>query len=317
MTSNETESKRSSNSSAKARRGGLGRGLGSLIPTSAPTPNDASSAPSSPASDGTPLEVSVDAIAPNPYQPRGELDPHRLDELAESIRTHGVMQPLLVTRGDKPGTYVLIAGERRWRASRLANQTTVPIMIRDVLPQAMLELAIVENVVRADLSPLEEALAYKQLIEDFSLSQSEVARRVGRSRVSVTNTLRILNSPERVQRALAEDRISEGHARALLGLPTAPDQVAALEDVIARNLSVRQTEDLVRRWQTGKTRTTGTPAERPHDEVRLEDELRSALGTKVSLKRGVDGTGGTVTIHAFSDEQLQAVYDRLVGEEHW
>ncbi len=245
------------------------------------------------------------------------MDPHELEELAQSIRTHGVMQPLVVTSSDEDGKFTLIAGERRWRASGIAGLKTVPIVIKDVTPQAMLELAIVENVVRADLSPLEEANAYKQLIEDFGLTQADVAERVGRSRVSITNTLRLLNAPDRVQAALADGQITEGHTRALLGLGSAADQLAVLEIVLDKSLNVRQTEELVRRWLSGAPRkNTSQPSTSPEDE-RIESRLREALGTKVALKRGTGNGGGSITIQYYSDEQLQALYDRIVGEDFW
>lgn len=298
----------------RQRRGGLGRGLESLIPTTSPPPTPPASTPEA---TGIPREVPIEAISPNPWQPRTAMDPHELEELAQSIRTHGVMQPLVVTSSDKANSYTLIAGERRLRASSLAGLTSVPVVIKDVTPQAMLELAIVENVVRADLSPLEEARAYKQLIEDFGLTQSDVAERVGRSRASIANTLRLLNSPDQVQQALAEGRITEGHARALLGLPSSADQLVVLEAVLERGLSVRQTEDLVRRWLTGHRPLKREPSGPSDDEVRLESRLRDALGTKVAVRRGTSGSGGTITIQYYSDEQLQALYDRLIGEEFW
>lgn len=299
---------------ARQRRGGLGRGLESLIPTTAP---DQRTPERSADLSGTPRDVSIDAIRPNPWQPRSHMDQHQLEELAQSIRIHGVMQPLLVTISEEEGMYTLIAGERRWRASRLAGHSTVPIMIKDVAPQAMLELAIVENVVRADLSPLEEALAYKQLIEDFGLTQAVVAERVGRSRVSITNTLRLLNAPDRVQEALASGQITEGHTRALLGASSAADQLAILEIILEKGLSVRQTEDLVRRWLSGTPAKKQNMPEHSPEDVRLESRLRDALGTKVAVKRGSGSTGGTIMIQYYSDEQLQALYDRLVGEDIW
>jgi ParB family transcriptional regulator, chromosome partitioning protein len=300
----------------RQRRGGLGRGLESLIPTSSPQATTTPVAEAAPT--GRPLEVPIDAIVPNPWQPRTTMDEHQLQELAQSIRTHGVMQPLVVTQADEAGKHTLIAGERRWRASRLAGNRLVPVVIKDVTPQAMLELAIVENVVRADLSALEEAHAYKQLIEDFGLTQADVAERVGRSRVSITNTLRLLNSPERVQRALAGNQITEGHARAMLGLPSVADQLAVLEMVLERGLSVRQTEDLVRRWLAGAPGRKERDASAPDAEhVRIESRLRDALGTKVALKRDSSASRGTITIEYYSDEQLQALYDRLVGEDIW
>jgi ParB family chromosome partitioning protein len=297
--------------SARPRRGGLGRGLDSLIPT-APV-----AAPHEAASDSPYLEVPVHAIDPNPYQPRASIDDTQLDELAESIRQHGLMQPLVVTPSPKGDRWVLIAGERRWRAAKRAGLSTIPILVKDAAPLAMLELAIIENVVRSDLSPLEEALAFQQLIEEFGLSQQQVADRLGRSRVAVTNTLRLLAAPERVQRALSAGQISEGHARAILGLHHSPDQVALLELVVEKGLSVRQTEQLVRDWSREKRTDVSKPPVREPDEIRIEDRLRTALGTRVALKRASRGDGGSITIQFHSDEQLQAIYDRLVGEEHW
>jgi ParB family transcriptional regulator, chromosome partitioning protein len=301
---------------ARQRRGGLGRGLESLIPTSSPSPTANDTVP---LESGIPLEVPIGTISPNPWQPRTRMDEHQLQELANSIRVHGVMQPLVVTtsEADEPGRYTLIAGERRWRAAKLAGHDMVPVVIKDVTPQAMLELAIVENVVRADLSALEEANAYKQLIEDFGLTQADVAERVGRSRVSITNTLRLLNAPERIQRVLAEGGISEGHVRALLGLPGAADQLAVFDIVMERGLSVRQTEDMVRTWLSGKPAKRMGSREPDPEHARIEARLRDALGTKVALKRDSSASRGTITIEFYSDEQLQALYDRLAGEDLW
>ncbi len=254
---------------------------------------------------------------PNPYQPRAHLDRHRLEELAASIRTHGIVQPLIVAKQPGDDTYTLIAGERRWRAARLAGLDRVPVVVKDAVPQTMLELALVENVVRADLSPLEEAIAYRQLVEEFGLTQAQVAERVGRSRVSVTNAMRLLGAPERVQEALAVNQITEGHARALLGLPTAADQLAALDQVIDRGLNVRQTEDLVRRWIAGTARRTDQERPRDPEESRMEERFRGALGTRVAFKRAGPGGGGTLTIQLYSDEQINALYERLAGEEVW
>jgi len=295
---------------ASGRRGGLGRGLGSLIPTA-------------PASDEpvSTRRVAIESIEPNPFQPRTFLDPELLDALATSIRTHGVIQPLVVRHADAPDRFTLIAGERRWRAARLAGLREVPVVVMDATPRAMLELALVENVVRADLSPLEEAAAYRQLIDDFGLSHSAVAERVGRSRASVTNTLRLLAAPERVQAALGAGEISEGHARALLGLANATDQLAALEVVLARGLTVRQTEDLVRRRSadgpTSRDPDVVATKDRDPDEARLEARFRGALGTQVSFKRRRGTPGGALTIHYASDEELNALYQRLVGEDEW
>jgi len=289
----------------RPRRGGLGRGLGALIPVATEEAAPAAG-----------LEVDLNAIAPNPYQPRTSLDAEALTALAESIRTHGVIQPLVVAGGPEPGRYVLIAGERRWRAARQAGLASVPVVVKEAAPRAMLELALVENVARADLSPLEEAAAYRQLIDEFGLTQAAVAERVGRSRVSVTNTLRLLAAPEPVQQALAAGEISEGHARALLGLPTAADQIAALELVTGRGLTVRQTEDAVRRWTAGARPRRREPPPPHPTQTSFVDRFQSALGTKVTFKPGRTG-GGSLTIHYGSDEELDALYQKLVGEETW
>lgn len=291
--------------SNQLRRGGLGRGLASLIPASGASGGSESS------------QVPIDAIRPNPYQPRTAWDDVRLGELADSIRTHGLIQPLIVSIGRHADSYVLVAGERRLRAARLAGLTSVPVVIKDVAPQELLELALVENLVRADLSPLEEAQAYRQLIEEFGLTQAAVAERVGRSRVSVTNTLRLLNAPEEIQESLAAGQISEGHARALLALPAAIDQVAALRDVINKGHSVRQTEDLVRKWTT-------KPAQKPRG-ARGDDReawhhaerLQRALQTKVTVRRDPETGQGSIAIHFFDDEQFSALLLRIAGEDHF
>jgi ParB family chromosome partitioning protein len=297
-----------------AKRAVLGRGLEALIPSYVEPAEGQASAPNAV------LEVSVDAISPNPYQPRYIIDPEKIAQLADSIRTHGLIQPLIVTNDSEPGRYLLIAGERRWRAAREAGLATAPVVVKEAAPREMLELALVENVVRADLSPLEEATAYRQLIDEFGLTQATVAERVGRSRVAVTNTLRLLGAAEAVQAALQEDRITEGHARALLGLPTAIDQVAMLREVEANGWNVRQTEEAVRRWVAAKAerqekeRATGV-ADRASQA--LEDRLQRLLATKVSVRRPPGMESGSVTIHFFSDEQLNAIISRLAGEEEW
>jgi ParB family chromosome partitioning protein len=285
-------------------RGGLGRGLGALLPTSAGL-----------------AEIEIDAIQPNPRQPRQHADPAHLEELAGSIRSHGVLQPLVVR--ELPGAggrrYELIAGERRWRAARIAGLTRVPAVVKDVTPQATLELALVENIQRADLSPLEEALAYRQLIDEFGLTHETLATRLGKNRVTVTNTLRLLGLPEPVKAALAAAEISEGHARALIALPDDEARVAALRQVRNLRLSVRQTEELVRRWgepagEDGAERAPRKAADgegpRSMETRALEEQFRAALGTRVSLTRS--RRGGKLTIHFYSDEELQGLFDLLV-----
>ncbi|CAN5746845.1 ParB/RepB/Spo0J family partition protein [soil metagenome] len=262
-------------------------------------------------------EVDIDDIQPNPYQPRTRMDRLQLEDLAESIRVHGLIQPLLVAANRSGDGWTIIAGERRWRAARIAGLRQLPVVIRDAIPQSMLEIAIVENVVRADLSVLEEAVAFRQLIDDFGLSQQGVADRVGRSRTSVANMLRLLTAPDRIREALAAEQITEGHARAILGAPKAADQLALLTITIEKELNVRQTEALVRTWSEKKPKADASSAERDPDEVRIEDKLCSALGTRVALRKTPGGASGSLTIQFFSDEQLQGIYDRLIGEELW
>jgi len=266
------------------------------------------------------LEVPVTDIVPNPLQPRAGLDADSLAELAASIRELGLIQPLIVTRARPTDRipYQLIAGERRWRAAQMAGMSTVPVLLKEATPQQSLEMALVENIQRADLNPLEEAEAFQVLMSDFKLSQQEVADRVGKSRVAVANTVRLLRLPDRVKVLLAQGKLSEGHGRALLSLDGDEQIVRAAEQVVARELTVRQTEDLVRRLQA-TTETAGAaerPA-RPDDPEplytrRLEDAFRGALGTKVALTRGRNG--GKLVISFFSDEELQMIYERIVGQ---
>jgi ParB family transcriptional regulator, chromosome partitioning protein len=285
------------------RRGGLGRGLATLIPSNPE------------ATTGSSASVAVDAIRPNPYQPRTEWNQEKLAELAESIRVHGLIQPLIVSIGRHANTYVLIAGERRLKAAQMAGLTEVPVVIKDVAPQALLELALVENLVRADLSPLEEAQAYRQLVEEFGLTQVKVAERVGRSRVSVTNTLRLLQLPEQVQAALMDGSITEGHARALLALPTGADQLAALQDVVAKGMSVRQTEGFVRKWVDRPVPITRPPREENRLTWQQTSRLQQALETKVAIRQDEASGSGTISIHFYDNEQLETILNRIAGAE--
>jgi ParB family chromosome partitioning protein len=279
-----------------ARRG-LGKGLEALIPVA-----------EEPA--GGLTQVPVATITPNPMQPRTRLDPDALAELAASVAEHGLIQPLIVTQ-QGPDRYQLIAGERRWQASRMAGLDRVPVIVKEATPQQALELALVENIQRADLNPLEEAAAYRQLVEEFGLTQEQVAERVGKSRVTVTNAIRLLRLPAEVKQALADGTLREGHARALLALPTPEAQIAALKTVVTKGMSVRQTEELVRRL------LAEPPPKREEQPISaeaqaLEKEFRNSLGTKVNLYRNRKGRGRLV-IHFYSEEDLQAIYDLIVG----
>jgi ParB family chromosome partitioning protein len=285
----------------RERPTGLGRGLASLIPQRA--------APS-----GV-VDIPIDRVASNPYQPRTRVDEAELEALAESIRAHGVLQPILVTQ--TLDGYRLVAGERRLRAARLAGLDRIPATVRQLAERDQLELALVENVQRADLGPVEEARAYRQLIDEFGLTQEEIAGRVGRARSSVANTLRLLDLSDPVIASLEAGEISEGHGRALGGLD-APGQERLLPLVVARALSVRQTEELVRRMRDEAT-SADAPVESADGGVdprnpeweRVESDLRTALGTKVTLARS--RRGGRIVIEYYSEEELGRLYDRLVG----
>jgi ParB family chromosome partitioning protein len=281
-----------------SRRPGLGKGLDALIP---------SSDSAVPASGIDTLPVAD--INPNPKQPRSTFDQEELAELADSIREHGVIQPLVVAKAPQPGQYLLIAGERRLQAARLAGLVKVPAIVRDVTDQEFLLLALVENVQRADLSPLETAEAYKHLQDEFNFTQEQVAVRVGKSRVTVTNTLSLLDLSMAVKSALAAGDISEGHARALKGL-SHQSQSAALQTVINKELNVRQTEELARKLKGTKPTPKTKPPIDP-DIVELQQRLQDDLGTKVMVKHSKKG--GHINIFYYSNEELDALVDKLLG----
>jgi ParB family chromosome partitioning protein len=280
------------------QRTGLGKGLDALIPGGGDSPSGA----------GGVTQAPVESIARNPRQPRVQFDAQELDELAASIREHGILQPLIVSPASN-GRYTLIAGERRLQAAKKAGLRSVPVIMRQASDRQLLELALIENVQRADLGPLEEAEAYHHLVKDFGLSQEQVADRVGKSRVAVTNTLRLLGLSPRVKQALVDNKITEGHARALLGLTSAKAQEAALQTVVNLGLSVRQTESLVRKLggEKPKAKARSRPAA---DVLDIERKLRASLGTKVALKHG--RKGGAVTIYYYSDEELDTLLERLL-----
>jgi ParB family chromosome partitioning protein len=273
-------------------RGGLGRGLDALIPRGT----------------GGIQDVDVERITPSPTQPRQHFDAAALEELAASIREHGVLQPVIVSRS--PTGYTLIAGERRWRAARLAGLPTVPALVKETSAEAALELALVENLQRADLTSLEEAAAYRDLVDSYGLTQEQVAARVGRSRVAVANRLRLLSLPPRAKALLAEGSLTEGHARALLGCADTSLLEALAQRVADQQLSVRQTEELVRRVAGDRGRGAGPRPPAPDPRPSMEEELQRALGTRVQIMRS--RRGGRLIIHYYDDDQLTGIIEALL-----
>ncbi|HSB68367.1 MAG TPA: ParB/RepB/Spo0J family partition protein [Candidatus Methylomirabilis sp.] len=257
------------------------------------------------------MEIPLAELEANPFQPRRQFDQAALEELAATIRAHGVLTPVVVRRG--PGGYQVVAGERRIRAARLAGLTRIPAVVKEASDAQALEMALVENLQREDLNPVEGAEAYRRLIEEFGLTQEGVAERVGRDRSSVANALRLLRLPRRVREDLASGTLSEGHARAILGLEKQADQLKARDMVVKRGLSVRATEGLVRRLRDG----TPTPDRRQvagdPNLLALEDRLRAVLGTKVRIVR--NGPGGTLEISFFSHDDLTRLTELIAGAQ--
>ncbi len=281
-----------------AQKSGLGKGLDALIPggmVPQATPAD--------------TYIPVSMILPNPRQPRESMDTENLAELAASITEHGILQPLIVSKDAVTGMYTLIAGERRLRAAKMVGLEKVPVIVRTVNEQQRLVEALIENIQRADLSPLESARGFQQLGDEFNLTHDEIAAQVGKSRTTVTNTLRLLKLPALLQEALATGKISEGHARALLGLPNDQAMTAALSTILNLELNVRQTEDLVRKL-TG-VKPPSLPRKHVDPDIQeLESRLRDRLGTRVDLHPSKKG--GTITIHYYSIEELTALLNTLL-----
>jgi ParB family chromosome partitioning protein len=296
-----------------AKHSGLGKGLEALIPTGFKA-DDVSSGETAPPSNGV-LTIAVDQITPNPRQPRSHFKESALAELAASIREHGIIQPLLVSRNENGQGYTLVAGERRLQASQRAGLKEVPVIVRQTTDQQRLELALIENIQRADLNPLEEANAYRQLADEFHLSHEEIATRVGKSRVAVTNTLRLLHLPAMIQKSLVDAEISEGHARALLGLTNPRAMESALQTVLFHSLTVRQTEELVNKLKGEKPAALVKEGPTP-EERSLEEFIRASLSQKVSVKIGKDGSSGSMTVHYGSEEEFQELMIRLTGQKY-
>src|SRR5258705_1547948 len=281
------------------KRPALGKGLSALIPD-LPEPRPSAT-----------VETDIDRLAPNEFQPRAHVDEARLQELAQSIKTNGVIQPIVVRRmGDR---FQIIAGERRWRAAKLAGLLRVPIAVRDVAPgqeKSLLQMALIENIQRENLNPIEEALAYRRLADEFHLRQEDIAAAVGKDRASVANILRLLKLSEEIRTEVATGRLSMGHARALLALPDEGQQRSTARDVIARSLSVRETESLVKRMtESGMPREDPAPAPVDVHTRAAEEKLKFLLGTRVRIVRR--GPGGRIEIDFTSEEELIRIYDQL------
>lgn len=279
-----------------AQRQALGRGLEALIPSAGTEERGI-------------RQIPLEAIRPSGYQPRKVFDDNKLQELAGSIRSRGVLAPIILRQTDDG--YELVAGERRFRAARMAGLATIPAIIKEVSNSEMLELALIENIQREDLNPIEEAEVYRRLTEEFGLSQEEVARRVGRDRSSVANGLRLLRLPARIQQDLAAGSLTAGHARALLALEAASEQLRLREQIVRRGLTVRAAESLVRRLKARPVprRIRGARVS-PHVSA-LEDRLRQRLATKVAIIPA--GRGGRIELHYFSDEDLTRLVEAVCG----
>jgi ParB family transcriptional regulator, chromosome partitioning protein len=285
--------------STMEKRPALGKGLSALIPE-VPEPVRATT------------EADIDRLAPNDFQPRVVVDDARLHELAQSIRANGVIQPIVVRKvGDR---FQIIAGERRWRAAKLAGLIRVPVVVKDVAPgqeKSLLEMALIENIQREDLNPIEEALAYRRLADEFHLKQEEIAAAVGKDRASVANYVRLLKLPEELRTEVASGRLSMGHARALLSLPSDADQRRVGRDVIARSLSVRETESLVKKVAEAAGSPRQAIASAPVDvhTRAAEDRLRVLLGTRVRIVR--NGSHGRIEIDFGSEDELIRIFEQL------
>ena len=277
---------------------GLGRGLDALIPTNTHVGQGVS-------------QIAITSIRLNPRQPRTTVDTEELAELAESIRKHGILQPIVIARTENTGEYRLIAGQRRLQAAAIVEMHTIPAIIRDTTTESeMLELALIENIQRSNLNPLETARAYSSLVEDFGMSHEEISKQVGKSRTTISNSIRLLRLTESVQIALSNKQISEGHARAILGISNPEDQEHLLGKILSEKLNVRQTEAIVQ----GMSYSTETPnlvSERSIDEIDLENRLRNSVGTKIKLHRNRNGSGRLV-IYFYSDEELETLTNRII-----
>lgn len=284
--------------SERKDRRGLGRGLSALMADVAPNPDSADTDPQR----SPDISVPVEALTPNPEQPRRSFSEEALEELADSIRARGIIQPLIVRpAADQAHSYQIVAGERRWRAAQLAQLHEVPVIVRDFSDSEVLEIAIIENIQRADLNPVEEALGYRQLLDRFGHTQEKLAEALGKSRSHIANLMRLLQLPDEVQQYLRDGKLSAGHARALI---TSADPVGLARQVIARGLSVRQAESLARKPDASKPRRSSTAREKDADTRVLEQDLSATLGMSVVIDHSPQSGDGRMTIRYTSLEQL-------------
>lgn len=256
------------------------------------------------------IHIDIDSLQPNPLQPRGQISPDSLVELAESIREHGILEPLVVAK--TPAGYQIIAGERRWRASKLAGILSIPVIIRETTPQGMLEMAIVENVQRVDLNPLERAQAYSRLIDEFGLTSTEIGQRVGKSGPYISNTLRLLDLSDAIKDGLLSNSITEGHAKALLGLDDTSLMINGYKQILRENLGVRATEEMVRRMKSAADIKPRTSREYQHtpDVARMEEQITTSTGVKTKLLKS--SRGGRITLFFTTEDELNKLYEKLV-----
>lgn len=294
------------------KKTGLGKGLSALINKSIDTELNFGNNQNPNISEGFIPNLPVGNLEPNPYQPRIEIKPDTLVELADSIREVGIIEPILVTKKQNENNkFEIIAGERRWRAAKLAGMDFVPVVVKESSPQEMLEIAIIENVQREDLNALEEALALEQLYKTFNLNHEEISKKVGISRSAVANKIRLLSLPEEIKKGLLEEKISEGHARAILGLSSNENMISAYKLILKEHLSVRSTEELVRRLNKGKNsklrRSSRLIDERT---VFFENKLKEKFGERISLARSQKG--GKIVITFKSDDELNKIISELI-----
>lgn len=295
------------------KRNGLGKGLDSLIPNKSDKPNVQSEKKEKKAEnvkeETGEIMVKINQVEPNRDQPRKDFDEDSLMELADSIKQFGILQPLIVKK--KKDYYEIIAGERRWRAAKIAGIKEVPIIVKEYTDQEIVEISLIENIQRENLNPIEEAMAFKRLLEEFNLKQDEVAERVSKSRTAVTNSMRLLKLSKKVQQMIIDDMISTGHARALLAIDDEEQQYILANKIFDEKLSVRETEKLVKALKNPKKEVKKQKPEHTFVYDNIEEQLKNIIGTKVSVNAKANGKG-RIEIEYYSEEELERIYDLIM-----